>query len=339
MTAATPELQSGPRIWWLPSADGRRAAGTGLVLLSTFSIAMVPSFAKLAYAGGSNTLTVLTARGIFTVVLTWLVLVLCRQRLRIARTAILTSLLTGACYAVMLYGFLGAVAFIPVNTVILIYFIHPVLIGLFSACLGEQPLTASMLVALVTAFVGLSLAVGASFDHLNLTGVAHAFLATITCVLVIIGSGWATKSAGGLAVVFYMMLSATSTLAVLFACFGDLALPATSTGWLGFSGVAVGSTVGTLAFFCAIPMIGTVRATMISNVEPLLGILSAVILLGEKISPLQMSGIAAVLTSIVAMECSAHGRKRPPIKDRARDRFRSFLCATRRACRIAWRGR
>jgi drug/metabolite transporter (DMT)-like permease len=310
VSSAIQELQSVLRTLLPRAAAGRRALGTGLVLLSTLAIAVVPSFAKLAYSGNSNTLTVLTARCIFTLVLTWLMMALCRQPLRIARTAILISLLTGVCYAVMLCGFIGAVAFIPVNTVILIYFIHPVLIGLLSAKLGDELLTPSMPLSLVAAFLGLALAVGGSVNELNLTGVALAFLAMATCIFVIIGSGRAAKTAGGLAVVFYMMLSATGTLAVLLTCFGDVALPATTTGWLGFAGVAVGSTVGTLAFFSAIPMIGTVRATMISNVEPLLGILSAVILLGEKISPLQVTGVAAVLASIVAMECSAHGRRR-----------------------------
>ena len=265
--------------------------------------------AKLAYSDGSNTLTVLTARGIFTVVLTWLVMVLCHKSLRIARTALVTSLLTGVCYAVMLCGLLGAVAFIPVNTAVLIFFIHPVLIGLFSAQLGEEPLTTLMLTALLAAFAGLGFAVGLSFDKLNLLGIALAFLAAITCAFVIIGNGRAAKNAGGLAAVFFMMLSATGTLGVLFACFGEFALPATTIGWSGFVGVAVGSTVGTLAFFCAIPMIGTVRATMISNIEPLLGILSAVILLGEEVSLLQMAGIGGVLASIVAMECSAYRRR------------------------------
>jgi drug/metabolite transporter (DMT)-like permease len=49
-------------------------------------------------------------------------------------------------------------------------------------------------------------------------------------------------------------------------------------------------------------MIGAVRATMISNVEPLLGIGFAVVLLAEELSGLQMAGIATVLASIVAME-------------------------------------
>jgi drug/metabolite transporter (DMT)-like permease len=177
--------------------------------------------------------------------------------------------------------------------------------------MGEERLSRAMLLTLLTAFVGLGLAVGATFDKLDLMGVALAILATLTCVVVIIGSGRAARHADGLAVVFYMMLSAMVTLAILFAAFGKLDLPATSAGWLGFAGVAVGSTVGTLAFFSAVPMIGAVRATMISNVEPLLGILAAVLLVGERISFLQLIGIATVLASIAAMELAARTRGRP----------------------------
>ena len=50
----------------------RELSGLALVVLSTVAIAIVPSFAKLAYDGGSNTLTVITARSIVSVALTWL---------------------------------------------------------------------------------------------------------------------------------------------------------------------------------------------------------------------------------------------------------------------------
>jgi hypothetical protein len=47
---------------------GRRhqLVGAALVVLSTAAIAIVPTFAKLAYDGGSNTLTVITGRSIVT---------------------------------------------------------------------------------------------------------------------------------------------------------------------------------------------------------------------------------------------------------------------------------
>ncbi len=282
-----------------PSA---RMLGAWLVIVSTIAIAVVPSFARLAYDGGSNTLTVITARSVVTVLLTWLLIALCGQSLRVGARPMLICLVSGVCYAVMLYGFLGAVEFIPVNTVILIFFIHPLLVGLLAARLGQEAISKRMMLVLLAAFGGLALAVGASFAQLNVTGIVLAAIAAITGSLVIIGNGRAAKEAGGLAVVFYMMLSAAITLVTAFMFCGDLELPAAATGWLGFAGVALGSTVGTLTFFCAVPMIGAVRATMISNVEPLLGIAFAVVLLGEELSGLQMAGIATVLASIVAIE-------------------------------------
>ncbi|BCG96875.1 hypothetical protein [Mesorhizobium sp. 131-2-1] len=51
-----------------------RALGVGLVVLSTIAIAIVPSLAKLAYEGGSNTLSVITGRSIFSVLITFVLL-------------------------------------------------------------------------------------------------------------------------------------------------------------------------------------------------------------------------------------------------------------------------
>lgn len=279
-----------------------QAIGAAMVVLSTVAIAIVPTFTKLAFIGGSNTLTVIVARCILTVALTWLVMVVLGQSLRLGRTPLLISLATGVFYAVMLYGFLGAVAFIPVNTVILIYFTHPLLVGLVAAWLGHEMVSLKMVGALIAAFAGLGLAVGLSFASFNLAGIALAVLSSVTCVFVIVGNGRAMKQAGSLAVIFYMMLSASIVLALPLLAFGTIALPETTSGWIGFGGVAIGYTFGTLAFFCAVPILGAVRSTMISNIEPLLGIVFALMILGERVSPLQGVGIALVLASIVVME-------------------------------------
>jgi drug/metabolite transporter (DMT)-like permease len=56
-------------------------------------------------------------------------LVVLRQPIAIARRPLLIALGVGVGYAVILYGYLGAVNYLPVNQVILIYFIHPLLVG------------------------------------------------------------------------------------------------------------------------------------------------------------------------------------------------------------------
>lgn len=61
-------------------------------------------------------------------------------------------------------------------------------------------------------------------------------------------------------------------------------------------------TIGTVTFFGAIPYLGAVRAAMITNLEPVLGILFAMMILGERVSSVQGLGIVMVITSIFAME-------------------------------------
>jgi len=94
--------------------------GIGLIVVSTIAIAIVPSLAKLAYDGGSNTLSVITGRSIFSVAITLLLLIVLRRPFAIPRTPLLIGLLMGVGYAIILYGYLGAVNYLPVNQVILL---------------------------------------------------------------------------------------------------------------------------------------------------------------------------------------------------------------------------
>jgi drug/metabolite transporter (DMT)-like permease len=280
----------------------RAAVGILLVVISTVAIAIVPSLARLAYDGGSNPLTVITVRSIVSALVGLMVLLASAGWAQISREALLACLAAGVCYAIMLYGFLAAVRYLPVNTVILIYFVHPIVLAVVAARLGDERVTGPMLLALAAALGGLTLAVGLSLERPSFIGLALAVTAMVTCVLVLLLSGRVAKLVGGSTMVFLMMLSASAVLGSLFLLVGEPRLPANPAGWLGFLGVAVCSTLGTFTFFCAVPMIGVVRATMISNLEPLLGILFAVALLGEVLSWPQIMGIVLVLASIVAME-------------------------------------
>ena len=290
---ATARARASPRL---------QAAGVAMIVASTVAIAIVPTFAKMAFNGGSNTLTIITGRSILSIVITMALILALRQPLRIARSAVLTSLAMGVTYAVMLYGYLGAVQFLPVNLVILIYFIHPLLVGLIVAGLGQEQLSLFSIAAPVLALTGLGLAIGFSFASPNPKGLALAALAMVMVAVTIVGNASAMKQAPGLSVVFYMMLSAAIVLTALFVVFGALALPTTSMSWLGLIGVAVAATAGTLMFNCGMEFVGAARAAMISNLEPVLGVLFSLTVLGERVTLLQGAGIVMVLASITAME-------------------------------------
>ena len=287
----------------IPESSRRHQfVGAGLVVLSTAAIAIVPSFARLAYDGGSDTLTVIAGRSIVTAAVCFLVTALLGRPLRIPRRSLAISLGLGLLYAVHLYGLLGAVTWLPVNMVILIFFLHPLMIGVAAMATGREATSPLRLGALVAAVVGLALAVGFSVGDLSLFGVALASLAAVMAAVVITGSAVAMRDTDSLAVTSYMMLSAALCLSASSLVQGDVKLPMTGEGWLGFGGVALSHTIGTLTFFGAIPLLGAVRAAMITNLEPVLGILFAMLILGERLSPLQAAGIALVIASIFAME-------------------------------------
>jgi drug/metabolite transporter (DMT)-like permease len=287
-----------------PDASGGmfRAVGVGLILLSTISIAIVPSLAKFAYEDGSNTLSVITGRSALSLAITLLLVLALKKPLKIGKRPLLVSLAMGVAYAIMLYGYLGAVNYLAVNLVILIYFIHPLLVGFIVALIGQERLTLISMGALVAALAGLGLAIGFSLGNPSPRGLGLATIAMVMAALVVVGNARAIREAPALSVGFYMMLSAATTLGALFALFGALALPSTTLGWTGFVGVAVFSTVGTLTFLGGMATIGATRAAMISNIEPVLGVLFAVVTLGERLTYLQTVGIAIVIGAIFLME-------------------------------------
>jgi drug/metabolite transporter (DMT)-like permease len=280
----------------------RQLLGASLVVLSAAAIAVVPTFARIAYDGGSDTLTVITARSIVTAATCFLVMIVIGRPLAIARGALGISLVLGVLYAIHLYGLLGAVRYLPVNMVILIFYLHPLIVGVMAILSRREPMLWTRFGALAAALVGLGLAVGFSFGALNLLGVALASTSAVIAAIVIVGGSHAMKGSDSLAVTCHMMLSAAVTLAIVSLAQGDAHWPATLWGWTGFGGVAIAYTVGTVTFFAAIPLLGAVRAAMISNLEPVLGILFAMAVLGEAVSPLQGVGMAMVIASIFAME-------------------------------------
>ena len=281
--------------------------GAFLVVLSAAAIAVVPTLARLAYDGGSDTLTVITSRSIVTAGACFLVMAALGRPLVICGSALRISLALGVLYAVHLYGLLGAVSYLPVNIVILVFYLHPLMVGIIAILFGREAMTWGRFGALAAAIIGLGLAVGFSLGNLNWIGMALALTAAVLAAVVIIGGSHAMKSSDSLGVTCYMMISAAASLVVICMIHGDLHLPATIQGWTGFSGVAIAYTIGTVTFFAAIPLLGAVRAAMISNLEPVLGILFAMAVLGEAVSPLQALGIVLVIGSIFAMEA----RRRP----------------------------
>lgn len=280
----------------------KQIAGIALVVLSAVAIAFVPTAAKLAYEAGSNALTVLTIRGAIAVVLIAGLIAIQARGFHASRLTLKYCLVSGLFYTLMSYGFLQSIEYIPVSLMVLVYFTHPVLIAIIAHWQGTAALNTKKLVLAAMIFVGLAIVLSPDISSVDPIGIALAILAAVAVCGMILFNAKAQNGASSALVNFYM----TSVTVVVFTVASTLeaawSFPLNALGWLGLVGAGVGLAVGLLAFFAAFSYIGPVRATMISNIEPLLGIFFAVSVLGEHLGPGQWTGALLVVVALILFE-------------------------------------
>ncbi|MEX3008426.1 EamA family transporter [Hoeflea sp. TYP-13] len=283
-------------------ASGTAAIGIALVLFGSASMAMVPTFAKLALDSGTSLLTVITIRGVIGAAIMGGLLVVLGNGFQAPRGVLLLCLLSGLCYTAMSYGLIGAVAYIPVSLMLLIFFIHPIIVALVHHYRGETTLTLSKVALIVAVFAGLGFALGPDLSTLNPFGIALAILAAVSVTGMIFLNARAQREAGSTLITFYMTLVTLVIFGPATTASGAWVFPATSIGWAGLAGTGLGLGFGLLAYFAAFRFIGPVRTSVISTVEPLFGILFAVAVLGEALGPWQWIGVVVVITALVLFE-------------------------------------
>ncbi len=288
----------------------RQITGVVLVLTAAVGFAVGPTAAKLAYNSGSNILTVVTLRGLIGGVLLGLLIAAFRQGFAMDRAAMRWTLFCSAFNAVMVYGLMGSVAYIPVSIAILIFFTHPILVALIVHHRGSDRLTISKAIFATGAFGGLALALAPTIENVSAFGIMLAALSAIAISGAILCAARAQRTATSTQVNFYITAFTTVAFVILTSALRDWSFPADTLGWIGIVAAGVAIAVGLLCFFAAFRYLGPLRATMLSNIEPLISVLFAAAILGEQLRPLQWIGVAVMICAIVLFELEGQEQQR-----------------------------
>ena len=279
-----------------------RALGISLVLLSAAVMATAPSLARLAFEAGSNTLTVVTLRTLIAAALMASMLALLSRPVLPPRTAWPLAALGSLYYGAMSVSFIGAAALIPAGLTLLIFFIHPIMLALHAHWRGTDRLTPHRAALACLALAGLGLVVGEVAGSISPTGVALAlFSAAMVCGVILVGARL-RQHTGSVQTSLAFMLCAGPAFVVVTTLGGGWALPSGALGWTAVVAAGFCIAIGLAAFFAAYRHIGVLRATMISNIEPLLGVFFAMAVLGERLDAVQWLGAAMVITALVLLE-------------------------------------
>ncbi|MSP88133.1 MAG: DMT family transporter [Alphaproteobacteria bacterium] len=275
--------------------------GLLMVMGSAISFALTPTLNRLAYDAGSDVSSLVTVRFVVTVPALLVAILILGRSLKIGMRGWRNSAIVGVLMALTAYGYIAAVAYIPVSLSSLIFYTFPIIVGLAATFVNNEPLTPLRLTMLAAAFAGLVLALGVTFDTLDPRGLGFAFLGAVCAAGSVMWSGRTLGSHDTVVTTFHMMAVAC-VLAVLAQLWeGPLRLPQTGLGWIGFFGNAAFYCLGLVGFFAGIARVGAIPASMVSNVEPIVSILFAMTMLGEWLSWLQWTGVALVIAAVLAM--------------------------------------
>jgi drug/metabolite transporter (DMT)-like permease len=283
-------------------------AGLGL-WLACFSAAMFgvgTTLALLAFEGGSNPLTIVLLRvGLFLPVVGLMLALLGRLAVP-SRQALIGTIWMAGTLAMVSLGYQGSVAFIPVSLAALVFYSFPIMVGLLAAVTRRDRITITKATALMAAFLGLALTLGPGIGVLDWRGIALALLAAIGMALTITFGGKATRDEDALLMSVYTNLWMLVALVIVVIASGSMALPVTRLGAVGAVGLCVTYVISYVCWFLALSAVKPVRLATVSNIEPLVTLLVAWTVLGERLSAVQFVGAALVLAAIFAMMLLRH---------------------------------
>ena len=287
----------------------REGAGFAFIIACAAAFAFITPLSRISYDSGSTPLMIVTLRTAAFVLVAFGILLAKRQRLRLSRHGLFNSLWLSVTAYGMSVGYLSSVAFIPVSLAVLILYTSPLVAGLMSAVSGRERLTLGKSVAIVLAFIGLAVAIGPTFAALDWRGIAWALAASFSVASTSVFGGRAIAKDPPLTMNFFTNLWLLPLVLLLGPFTGSWGLPGSGIGGLAAAGAVSCYIAGYMLWFLALQRITGMQVAMMMNIEPVVTIAFAVLVLGEHLSPIQYGGVVLTILALMAFTLGSRRRR------------------------------
>lgn len=275
-----------------------------MVLASATGFGTLAIFAKLGYAAGLGTEQLLAFRFLLAAIGMWvLAMVFGQSPLRLARGQLLLLFALGAIvYTGQSLTYFIALRTLPASLVVLIAYIYPSLVVVAGWLFLRRKISAWYAVALAASFLGVALLVGGARFELSWALVFAIASPAIYTGYILIGER-AMSSVPAVAASAVIMSGAALAFCVLASFNHQLRLPQNAGGWAVGVGIALFPTMLAISLFLAgLPRIGAARSALLSTWEPVVTVLLAVVVLGDRLSVVQVVGGVLVLLAVAVVQ-------------------------------------
>jgi drug/metabolite transporter (DMT)-like permease len=272
---------------------------------AAMSWALAASLAKFLFIRHIDPLALAQLRSLFSfVILLGVALVARRAMFRTRLRDVLGLAVLGiAGIALSNYSYLAAINLTNVTTAILIQYTAPIWVMLYSIMAGSERVTRRRMIAVLLAFGGCVLAVGGyrvSGMHWNAAGVAWGFAAAFSFSFFNIWGGRMANRVETWTGLLWALGAASIFWAAVHSPARFIHEGYSARQWLLFFVYAMLATLlPFVLFYSGLRRLPATHAIVTSTLEPVFAITFAFLLVGERLTSLQMAGMAAVIAAII----------------------------------------
>lgn len=280
------------------SDQGRYGLGLAAIAGSAVFFSLITTFSKLAYNGGATPLALTWIRFAAFVVVLGAYQLGRHASFRLPRRNMVATFPMAVGMMMMSVGYLSSVVYIKVSLAVVLLYSFPLMVGILATVSGRERIRPAKALALLVAFAGLMLAIGLDAGTLDWRGVALALIAALGVAGTLTFGGPYLEGVDTFTVNVWTNVWMLVAMAAYLPIFGGAVMPAGVEGWIGLIGATVCYILGFVLMFVAIKLLPPSQTAVMMNIEPVVSLFAAILVLGETIAPLQWLGVAIMLSAL-----------------------------------------
>lgn len=193
---------------------------------------------------------------------------------------------------------------IGVGIATLLYYCGPVIVMMLSPLVFAERLTAVKVAGFLVVLLGVWLVNGQAGGELSAFGAGISLLAAVLFAVMVMANKKSRHIVGLENTVIQLVVS-FATVAVIVVCRNGLSLPAAEASdvlWIAVLGL-VNTGAGCYLYFSSIGKLPVQSVAILGYIEPLSAVVLAAVLLGERMSLLQVLGAVLIIGGAILGEC------------------------------------
>lgn len=271
------------------------------IILSAIAFGIMPILAKLSYRGGANTYTTLFLRFLFAAIMLLYYLKTKRISLKLNKKQFFLVFIIGMFgYTFTATSLFMSYNYISIGMASMILYTYPAIVTLLSYMFYKEKIYARKMFSLIISLIGIYILIDKGSVSFNLRGIILAGIAAVLYSLYVLGASLKEiKEINSYVLTFYISCISAVVMFIAAITTSNFNMHISFYGLVSILLLAFISTVVALMTFLeGVRIIGPSKASIFSTLEPIVGLILGILLLGEPISARIIIGSILIVVSI-----------------------------------------